>query len=212
MADVVDMNRRFFRRLTTSLLLVAVFAVPPSISLPSQENVKPGKTQSLLDALNAMGQEMEKQNNGVTEPPSEIVMIDSPGSYPPGRYIGRCEQKRAPKNPQIGDQYEVRWIESGFFRLEEDGNWNGVGSSAPLSANFEYRCQASEDYRSHSHQLGGSWKGNIRGPGNFKLLVSGYVEHYLVKKCITVGGGPCPNRVSREEIHYEIPFEIVAEN
>jgi hypothetical protein len=165
--------------------------------------------QDLMKAFEAMSLELEKFQSGNTDPLPEIVMIDAPGEYPPGRYIGRCEAKRKPESLAIGDRYEVRYVQSAFFRKEQDGGWNGVGASSPKSGVSEHVCAATEDNRNGAHFLGGSAQGEIRGPGQYELRVTGYVERYEVRKCVTVGGGLCPQRISREEIDYEIPFEIV---
>lgn len=187
----------------TGLLLLAFGS-----GVEAQE--KDGKaSQDLMKAFEAMSQELEKLQSGQSDPLPEIVMIEAPGAFPPGRYIGRCEAKRKPESPEIGDRYEVRLIKSGFFRQQADGGWTGVGSSNPDMGVKEHVCAANETDREHAHFLGGSWKGNIRGPGQYKLRVTGYIEWYEVRKCPTVGGGPCPDRVSREEVDYEIPFEIV---
>lgn len=189
-------------------LAAALTMVLCCIGVGAQEKAEE-PTRDLMRALEAMSLELEKHQSGQTGPPPEIVMIEAPGKYPPGRYIGRCEAKRKPENPRIGDRYEVRFIESGFFRREEDGNWNGVGSSSPDIGVDEHVCTATEEDREHARYLGGPGKDNIRGPGQYRLRVSGYVEWYEVRKCPTMGGGACPERVSREEIDYEIPFEIV---
>lgn len=165
--------------------------------------------EDLMKAFEAMSQEMEKFQSGQSKSLSEIVMIDAPGEYPPGRYIGRCEAKQKPENPEIGDRYEVRFIKSGFFRRGANGDWNGVAGSSPDGGVAEHVCAATGADKEHAHFLGGPGKGNIRGPGQYKLRVTGYIEWYEVGKCVTVGGGPCPERVSREEIDYEIPFEIL---
>jgi hypothetical protein len=173
------------------------------------QNAEKKSTSDLMKAFEAMSQEMERLQSGQTDPLPDIVMIEAPGEYPPGRYIGRCEAKRKPDNPTIGDRFEVRYIESSFFRREENGNWNGVGSSSPDIGVKQHSCTASEADVEHAHFLGGPGSGNLRGPGQYKLRVSGYGEWYEVRRCPTVGGGPCPERVSREEIDYEIPFEIL---
>lgn len=187
---------------------VTLLTLVISLNGQAQEGEEAG--QDLLKALEAMSLEMEKMQSGKTDPPPEMVMIDAPGEYPYGRYTGRCESKLKPANPAIGDRYEVRHIASDFFRQREDGSWYGVGGNSPDPGAPEYVCAAKGD-KVTGHFLGAKYKGNIRGPGRYELRVKGYVEWYEVKECITVGGGACPERVSREEIDYEIPFTVLAQ-
>lgn len=197
------------KRLLVCVFVMAVASLtPPATGMASQQDKS---ANDLLKALEALGREMEQINAGEVKEQPPIVMISESGTYPPGPYIGRCEARRAPEEKHIGDRYEVRYVSSGFFRLQEDGTWNGIGSSQPRGGVSWEECSPDDPEINFIH-LGGPGKHNIRGPGQYKLVVNGYVEQYYVKKCITVGGGPCPNQVSREEIHYEIPFEIVAGN
>lgn len=195
-------------RAARSVLLTVLLAAGGQVA-DGQEG-ESDAANDLLKALEAMSQEMERFDEGAQPKKAPIVMIESSGVYPPGRYIGRCEYRREPENPQTGDRYEKRFIESTFFRLEDDGRWNGVASSSPRDAEDEYHCAANERYAAHAHNLGGTWKGNIRGPGRYRLRVTGYISRYVVEECVTVGGGPCPQMVSREDVDYEIPFEIEA--
>jgi hypothetical protein len=181
------------------------YAAAAPAAMAQQDTTKTDKGSELLRSLEALAREVERMESGATEPLPEIVMINGPGSYPPGRYIGRCEAKRRPENPQIGDSYEVRYVSSSFFRQEEDESWNGVGVSSPPYGAAEYVCAADERDKDRAFFLGEDWEGSIRGPGKYKLVITGYIEHYVVKSC---SGEPCPLHVDRQEIEQEIPFEI----
>ncbi len=196
-------------RLAACALVALSHAAAAPAAVAQEDTTTAAKAAELLRSLEALGRELERVEAGDRDPLPEIVMINEPGSYPPGRYIGRCEVIRAPAELRIGDRYEVRYMSSSFRRLEQDGSWNGVGSSSPPFGVAEYTCQADERDKDRAHLLGEAWESSIRGPGQYKLVTTGYIEHYVVKRCLTVGGGPCPERVDRREVSEEILFEIV---
>lgn len=163
--------------------------------------------REILDELRRMAEEMETGARPVMDRPP--VRPEDGETYPPARFIGPCSIWQAPEEIRPGDRWTVKNIVTDFFRVEEDGSWNGVGvlpGLTPRRPGERRECQPDEDYI-----VLGAITETVHGPGDYVSLTRGYEERLEARSCPSPSGPTCYSEetLDRREVADTVRFTVV---
>jgi hypothetical protein len=163
---------------------------------------------SLLERLEGLGRALEGLETGLAEPAPQAsapIRPQSGGAYPAGWFTGPCRELGRPEQPVIGQAYQVISTYTAF-EIWEDGRWDfDVRVQHPYRGpGYAYECSPDKD----RVLLPARYVPRNRGDLRYRMIVTGTIRDFEVRRCQTVGGGPCPVEVGREEIRDEFEFTV----
>jgi hypothetical protein len=159
---------------------------------------------SAIERLEALTQPLGdmSRSDGTERAP----ILPSPGGvYSAGWFTGPCEKIGRPEHIAIGQTFQVVAYGTRFY-LWNDGVWDyDSGVSHPYSGTgYEYRCTPDSDRT----LLPARFIPRSEMPVRYKMVKTGSIANYEVRKCLNVAGGPCATHVGTDEIHEEFEFEV----
>jgi hypothetical protein len=192
----------YIRNLSLGLLLLGAGCLPFPVWADSG-------APSLLERLEGIGRALEGLEAGLAEPApqaSAVIQPQSGGAYPAGWFTGVCRELGRPEQPVIGQAYQVISTYTAFD-LWDDGRWDfDVRVQHPYRGpGYEYECSPDKD----RVLLPARYVPRNRGDLRYRMVVTGTIRDFEVRRCQTVGGGPCPVEIGREEIREESEFTVV---